>query len=469
MRRSQGLCGYAAFLLTAVLAGTAAHADEIADMATALPDAKPGECYAKVVIPAQFETKTEKVLVKEAAERIEIIPAKYEWVKEKVLVREASQKLVSIPATYETITEKVEVRPETVAWYTSLRADAPLANPALLEAAKAGGVDLDAATPGMCFHEHLKPARYETRTEKVLISEPSEKIEIIPAKYEWVEEKVLVKEASQKEVVVPPVYETVTEKVMVEPAKTVWKKGRGPVEKIDHTTGEIMCLVEIPAKYKTITKRVLKTPATTKIVEIPAQYKTVKVRKLVSPPQERRIEIPAKYKTVTKRVKVADEQFIWHEIHNKEMSAKTRTGNQICLQKKPAVYKTVTRRVVKTPASTKTVEIPAQYKIVKVRKMVSPPQEKRVEIPAKYTTITKRIKVADQRLEWRPVLCQTNMTRELVSEVQRALKTAGFDPGPVDGIIGRGTLRAIDAYQREKGLARGGLTMDTLKSLGVTL
>jgi len=444
-RWSHGL-GSSTLLFGMLLVGGTVCADELMDMTASLPDAKPGECYAKVVIPAQFKTETEEVVVKEPTERIEIIPAKYEWVKEKVLIKEASQKLVTIPATYETITEKVEVQPESLSWHTSLRANAPLANPALLEAAKAGGVDLDSATPGMCFHEHLKPAQYETRTEKVLVSEASEKVEVIPAKYEWVEEKVLVKEASQKEIAVPPVYETVTEKVMVEPAKTVWKKGRGLVEKIDHTTGEIMCLVEIPA-----------------------QYKTVKVRKLVSAPQEKRVEIPAKYKTVTKRVKVADAQFIWHEIHNREMSAKTRTGNQICLKKTPARYKTVTRRVVKTPASTKTVEIPAQYKIVKVRKLVSAPQEKRIEIPAKYKTITKRIKVAEQRLEWRPVLCQTNMTRELISEVQRALKTAGFDPGPVDGVVGRGTLRAVDAYQREKGLARGGLTMDTLKSLGVTL
>ncbi len=465
---SHGL-GSSMLLFGIFLVGGTVCADELMDMTASLPDAKPGECYAKVVIPAQFKTETEEVVVKEPTERIEIIPAKYEWVEEKVLVKEASQKLISIPATYETVTEKVEVRPETLSWHTSLRADAPLANPALLEAAKASGIDLGSATPGMCFHEHLKPAQYEARTEEILVSEPSEKVEVIPAKYEWVEEKVLVKEASQKEIAVPPVYETVTEKVMVEPAKTVWKKGRGLVEKIDHTTGEIMCLVEIPAKYKTVTKRVIKTPATTRTVEIPAQYKTVKVRKLVSAPQEKRVEIPAKYKTVTKRVKVADAQFIWHEIHSKEMSAKTRTGNQICLKKTPARYKTVTRRVVKTPASTKTVEIPAQYKIVKVRKLVSAPQEKRIEIPAKYKTITKRIKVAEQRLEWRPVLCRTNMTRELISEVQRALKTAGFDPGPVDGVVGRGTLRAVDAYQREKGLARGGLTMDTLKSLGVSL
>ena len=456
-------------LCIALGAASTVSADEILDATTTLPNAKPGECYAKVVIPAEYKMETEEVLVKEPAERIEIIPAKYEWVEEKVLVKEASQKLVSVPATYETVTEKVEVRPESLTWLTSLRGNAPQASPALLEAAKNGGVDLDAATPGMCFHEHRLPAKYETQTEQVLVSEASEKVQIVPAKYEWVEEKVLVKEASQKEVAVPPVYETVTEKVLVEPAKTVWKKGRGLVEKIDNTTGEIMCLVEIPAKYKTITKRVVKTPATTKVVEIPALYKTVKVRKLVSAPQEKRIEIPAKYKTVTKRVKVSDAKFVWHEIHSKDLDASTRTGNQICLKKTPAAFKTVTRRVVKTPAATKTVEIPAKYKTVKVRKLVSPPQEKRIEIPAKYTTVTKRVKVSDQRLEWRSVLCQTNMTPGIISEVQRALKAAGFDPGPIDGVVGSATLRAVSAYQREKGLPRGGLTMDTLKSLGVNI
>ncbi len=444
-------------------------ADELIDATTTLPNAKPGECYAKVVIPAGFKTETEEVLVKEASERIEIIPAKYEWVQEKVLVKEASQKLVSVPATYETVTEQVEVRPESLSWRTSLHGKSPLANPALLEAAKAGGIDLNAATPGTCFHEHLKPARYETKTEQIIQSEATEKVEIIPAKYEWVTEKVLVKEASRKEVATPPVYETITEKVMIEPAKTVWKKGRGLVERIDNSTGEIMCLVEVPAKYKTITKRVVKTPASTKVIEIPAQYKTVKVRKLVSPAQEKRIEIPAKYSTVTKREKVADEQFVWHEIHNNDMDASTRTGNQICLKKIPAKFKTVKRRVVKTPASTKTVEIPAQYKTVKVRKLVSAPQEKRIEIPAKYTTITKRIKVSEQKLEWRSVLCQTNMTPAVISKVQQALKAAGFNPGPVDGMAGSATLRAVDAYQRDKGLARGGLTMDTLKSLGVSI
>lgn len=59
---------------------------------------------------------------------------------------------------------------------------------------------------------------------------------------------------------VPAVYKTTTEEVLESPAQTVWKKGRGPIEKLDNATGEIMCLVEIPAKYRTIQKVVLENP-----------------------------------------------------------------------------------------------------------------------------------------------------------------------------------------------------------------
>lgn len=38
------------------------------------------------------------------------------------------------------------------------------------------------------------------------------------------------------------------------------EKGRGPVEKLDQATGEIMCLVEVPAEYRTVTKRVQVSP-----------------------------------------------------------------------------------------------------------------------------------------------------------------------------------------------------------------
>ena len=71
-------------------------------------------------------------------------------------------------------------------------------------------------------------------------------------------------------------------------------------------------------------------------------------------------------------------------------------------------------------------------------------------------------------MQWRPVLCQTNMTQDVVMSIQRSLRNAGHDPGPIDGIIGRQTMAAVRSYQESKGLARGGLTLATLDSLGVT-
>ena len=36
-----------------------------------------GECYAKVVSPAKFETKSERVLAMPASKRFEVVPATY--------------------------------------------------------------------------------------------------------------------------------------------------------------------------------------------------------------------------------------------------------------------------------------------------------------------------------------------------------------------------------------------------------
>ena len=437
------------------------------DAASALPNAKAGECYAKVIIPAEYKTETQTVTVKEASSKIEIIPAKYEWVEEKVLVKEASKKLVPVPATYTTVTEKVLVTPAEKIWTKGSSKNAARANPSILSGAVANGLNLADAKVGNCYAEYHIPAQYKTETQQVLKTEASQKIEIVPAKYEWKEEKVLVKEASSKLIEVPAVYETVTEKVLVKPATTEWKKGRGPVERIDNSTGEIMCLVEVPAVYKTVSKRVLKSPTTTKKVEIPAEYKIQKVRKLVTPPQEKKIEIPATYETVTKRVKTADEKVMW-AVRGSNIDGKA-TGASLCLKEIQAVYKAVKQKKVKTPATTKVIEVPAEYKVVKKRKLASAATEKKIEIPAKTETVSRKVKVSEESMQWRPVLCETNMKETTITDIQRALKKAGHNPGTIDGIIGRQTLDAVDAYQRANGLPRGGLTLQTLEKLGVKI
>ena len=302
----------------------------------------------------------------------------------------------------------------------------------------------------------------------MLTAQASEKVTVVPAKYNLIEEKVLVKPASKKLVEIPAVYETVEERVLIEPAKSEWKKGRGLVEKVDGGTGEIMCLVEVPAKYKVVKKSVVKSAASTKIVEIPAEYQTVKVRKLTADSKEVRTSIPAKYEEVTRKVKIADAKYIWHPVSTPgEFGPKT--GNVICKKDIPANNKTIVRKVVKTPATFTKVSVPAKYEVKKVRKLVADSKEVRTKIPEETNKVTKTVQVANARLEWRSVLCETNMSRDIIAQVQESLQSAGFDAGGTDGVIGRQTLLAIDAYQRRKGLATGGLTMATLDSLGVKI
>lgn len=170
------------------------------------------------------------------------------------------------------------------------------------------------ASAGQCYARVFRPPVYEKVAEQVLKEEASERIEVIPARYEWVEQKVLVKEASKRMEAVPAQYDSVEEKVLVREAHTMWKKGSGLIEKIDEATGEVMCMVEVPAQYRTIKKQVTIKPATVKEIEIPAEYSTIKVRKLVSPAQSKRIAIPAKYNKITKRVKVSEGIMEWRQV-----------------------------------------------------------------------------------------------------------------------------------------------------------
>jgi len=59
------------------------------------------------------------------------------------------------------------------------------------------------------------------------------------------------------------------------------------------------------------------------------------------------------------------------------------------------------------------------------------------------------------------------MTTATTRDVQRALKAAGINPGPIDGIFGWRTRAALEKYQRANKLSTGALTKETLKSLGL--
>ena len=301
------------------LAATNAEPERrVSDDSMVPPDAKPGECYARVILPPVYDSVNEQVLDKEESQEIEIIPAEYEEIEERVVVKEASERLEVVPAVYRTESEQVVIRP-----------------------------------------------------------------------------------ASVKRISVQPVYRTVSETVMVKPAHTEWKKGKDPLQKLDGATGEIMCLVTVPAEYETVEKQVLVEPAKTVEEVIPAEYRTVEKTVLVSGPRTEKIVIPAEYGTVT-------------------------------------------RTRVKTPE----------------QKRVTP-------VPAVYKTITKTIITQPSRTGWKRILCETNVTSGVIADLQTKLTEAGYDAGPVNGMMNEKTKDAMTAYQQAHNLATGGLTYETVEALGL--
>lgn len=125
------------------------------------------------------------------------------------------------------------------------------------------------ARPGECYAKVLIPAITETLTERIQVSE---------------EQKVLDR-------IIPARYETKTERIKVKEARQYWKSGHGPITKVNEVTGEILCLVEEPAEYKTVEKRIL-------IEEEKPQYKI----------------IPAQFDTITKKNIIKAERWEWRRI-----------------------------------------------------------------------------------------------------------------------------------------------------------
>lgn len=233
--------------------------------------------------------------------------------------------------------------------------------------------------------------------------------------------------------------------------------------------GQCYTRVFVPAEYETVSEQVLKTGATSVVEVVPARYEWVEERVLVKEASSRLEEIPAEYEWVEEQVLVKPAHTTWKKGRGLVERVDNSTGEIMCLVEVPAEYKTVRKRVEVKPATTREVTIPAEYETVKVRKMVAAAHEKRTEIPAEYQTVTSWVKVSEGHMEWREVMCETNLTMDVVKQIQLALRDNEHNPGPIDGIIGHQTSSAIESYQKNKGLAVGGLTYETVESLGVDM
>lgn len=447
-----------AVLLTTTGAMAESHEKEI--MANGiLPNAKPGECYAKVIIPAQYEVTSEQVLVKPVSEKVSVTDVVFDEAEKYVIEKEGFTDIKAVPAKFREEIEEVEISKAIQTWMTDLGKKGIPASPALLAGAKTNGVSLTGAAVGACYKEYYNPATYEETTKEVLVKDESEEIKIAPAQFEETEETVVVKQASQKKVYRAAEYETIEQSVEVEPAKTVWKKS-------NNLTSEVISLVEVPAVFKTVAKTVLKSESAIDSVEVPEETTAIKVQKLVSDTTIDKVKIPAEYKTVKLRNKVSDASFTWTA---GSVDTGTYTGNQICLTEVPAKFEKITKLVLESEATISEEKIPPVAKLMKVKNVATEAKEVRELVQAEYKAVEKRVKISDEITEWRRILCETDVGPDVNRKIQQALLSRDLYKGPVDGAIGSGTLAAIAKFQKDNGLATGAgaLTIETLEKLGV--
>ena len=428
-----------------------------------LPNAQSGMCYGKVVVPAQYKTATQRLLATPESTKLSIIPAEYRSGTERVLDTAASTKIQTIPATYKTESRTITVSEASSGWKTGINPDARVASSALLSSARAGGISLESAPTGSCYYEFYVAPQYRTVSEKVLDTAASTRLIARPATFKIGTKRILVTPESTKLVTVPAQYKTVTSKIQVSPAKKEWKQTR--CQDHDCTVEEMMCLVDTPAVYKTVTKQVLVRPESTRSTVIPAQYKNVTSNELAAPASTQTVNIPATYKTLTKTQKVSGAKYVWSNSLAEKVGME-RTSAVICKVSAPAITKVITKRVVATPASSRTINIPATYRTVNKTLLVRAETTKRNIIPATYRNVSKQVLVSPQSVKWMPVLCKSSMTIETISRIQQALTSVGFST-PITGSLDMATKSSVEAYQRKSGLVVSGLSMDTLRSLGV--
>ena len=251
----------------------------------------------------------------------------------QVATKEAVQTLETAPMGTVDMLAPADVTIETAQKMENV---APAAATSYAPPAPLGSGDIPPnARPGECYAKVLIPAVTETLTDRIQVSE---------------EQRVLTR-------IVPAQYRVQQDRILVREGRSYWKQGRGPVEKMNQLTGEILCLVEEPPLYKTIEKRVL-----------------------VSPEQP-------------------------------------------------------------------------EYKMV----------------PAQFESVSKTQIMQAERLEWRRILCDTNVTPKIITRIQQSLQAKGYKVGPIDGTFGAQTLSAINQYQLKNDLATRGITYDTLNHLGVSL
>lgn len=317
------------------------------------------------------------------------------------------------------------------------------------------------AIPGQCFSRLLMPPKTERYVEHVLVSPERVETRRIPQVVDMVDEDVMVRPERVERRVIPAVTHIETSTEIVRPAS--FREER------------------IPAQYELRTEHVMVRDSRREWVRtdgIPTDaamvtagdYDPVRYR------DDGSLSWPGKYADGTP------------EAANYEQ----RDPSIWCLKVVPGVYEDRTTRVEVAPASIRRIEIPAETRQVRhmvvdaperyeevvipavmekrrVRRVTQEARSETYTVPAVYDDVTRERIIGAAEPVWREVICGRNTSQQKVMEVQRALAAKGYNPGPIDGQLGRQTVSAMQKFQADNGLPQGQPSVEAVQMLGVPL
>lgn len=280
---------------------------------------------------------------------------------------------------------------------------------------------------GKCYAKCKIPAKYETTTRQVLVSGGTTNTKTVPAKYETVTERVMVKEGSVK-------------------------------------------YKYIPAKYETVTQQVLAKEGSCKVVYTPAQYTTTTNKRLVKEAYGQWVRKPKAAGCVSENpedcyVLCWEEVAAQYEYDVDQVLVSSESYDTVYAD---PVYKTIKVQRVVEPARTVQEEIPPVYKDITRKVLVQCEGVMTTTTPAKYKTVKDRVMVSPEGVtDWVEVVCNRDINLGMVSQVQQALNSRGYDAGSVDGVMGARTKAALIKFQTDNSLPTGNLNIATMKALGL--
>lgn len=218
-----------------------------------LPNAQPGQCYARIVIPAVYKD-----------------------VPQTVTTHAAYDSLKVTDATFAPDTVKVKVKDES-------------------------------------FRYVVRDARFETQSEQIMVKPAYERLTVVPAQFAYVEETVVV---GRPRLVWRPGKNLSGVKRVDPNTGAVYCLVEEPGEKITVQkrvvkTPEQVTSTPVPAQFKSVATQVLVDPGGVEKIAVPAEYRTFDVERLLNPASTSKYTNAEQTKTVNTRVLVTPERFQW--------------------------------------------------------------------------------------------------------------------------------------------------------------